>query len=408
MTGRMQNIIGILLIGAILVINVVMTYNLFTRPFPGHNDFLSRWEGARSFFQDGISPYSDQASLNIQNRIYGRPVIENEDPGFFVYPFYTAFVIWPLVYMEYSWASAIWMVMLEVCLIAALLLLLNLYQWKPAPWLLALLLFWSLADYFASRGLFLGQPSHLVYLLQVLTLWLLYRKQDGAAGAALAVSTLKPQMGYLIVPFLLLWGLRVHRSRFIAGFGLTFAGLMAASFALQPDWFGDWITQVRLYPEYTTAAYPDTGSPVWIITQHYLGLGNPGEWLVNIALLLPMAWAWYTVLIRRQHERFLWAVALTLTIGHIVALRTATPHFVIFNLMLVFYLKHIATRWGQLAAAGAVCVIFMLSWGQFILTVQGRATLEHPSLFLPLPLTMLILLFITRRLWWQNSPEMPV
>ncbi len=402
-SGVVQGIVAAAILIAVLVGNVVMTHNFFTEPFPGHNDFLSRWEGSRSFFEDGLSPYSEQASLNIQDRIYGRPVVENEDPGFFVYPFYTVFVVGPTVFMDYAWASAIWMVLLEVCLVAALLLLLNLYQWQPVTWLLLPLIVWSLFDYFAGRGLFLGQPSHIVYLLQIVTVWALFRhKLDVLAGVALAVSTFKPQMGYLLVPLLLLWGVRFQRWRFVTAFAVAFAGLMLASFILEPAWFGDWLDQVRQYPEYTAAAYPDTGSPVWIVVQHYFNVGTAVEWVVNLVFILPMLWAWYTVLVEQRRERMLWALVLTLSVTHLVALRTATPHFVVFNLALMFYLKQIDARWGHVAALVALVMLWGFSWAQFLITVQGRATLEHPSLFLPLPFLAYALLWLTRRLWWQQ------
>jgi hypothetical protein len=395
---------GIVLL--LFVVMVVAVRTTFTAENPGMNDFMSRWEGARSFFEEGVSPYSEQASLNIQERIYGRPVIENEDPGFFVYPFYTVFVVGPTVPFEYSWASAIWMVLLIACLVGGLFLLLSLYRWRPPPLVLGGLLLWALLDYFASRGLILGQPSHLVYLLQVLTLWALFRRYDTAAGVALAISTLKPQMGYLLVPFLLLWGLRGRRLQFVGALGVTFAGLMAASFALQPDWFGAWIDQVQLYPEYTSAAYPDTGSPVWIITQHYLGLGDTGEWVVNLAFILPMLWAWYTVLVENRCERLLWAVVVTLVVTHLVALRTATPHFVVFNIVIIFYLKWLQRKRG--ATLAVLAFLFVFSWAHFLITVQGRNSLEHPSLFLPLPLVTFALIWLTRRLWWSDfAPTMP-
>ncbi len=393
-----------LVLAAVLVGNVILTYNVLTSQFPGMNDFLSRWEGARSFVQEGLSPYSDEASLNIQERIYGRAAQGTEDPGLFAYPFYTVFYVWPTLHTDYAWASAMWMVLLEVCLIAGMLLLLRLYRWQPALWLLPVLLLWSLLDYFAGRGLFLGQPSHVVYFLQMLTIFAVLRGWGGVAGAALALSTMKPQMGYLFVPLILLWALVAGRRRLIAGFGVTFGLLMGASFLLQPDWFGAWLEQVRLYPEYTAAAYPDTGSPVWIITQHYLGLGDAAEWAVNILLLLPVAWAWYGLLIQRREDRWLWTVVLTLVAGHLIALRTATPHFVVFNIALIFYFKRLAETRGNGAVLVVVVLLAIFNWAQFIITVQGRDSLEHPSMFLPLSFGIYALVLLTRRMWWQHAP----
>jgi len=386
--------------------NIVLTHNLLTAPYPGHNDFMSRWEGARSFWIDGLNPYGDQASLNIQVQIFGRASVEGEDPGFFVYPFYINFFLLPLVYMSYAWASAIWMVLLEICLIASLFLLLSLYQWRPKPWLLALLVLWNILEYYGGRGLLLGQVGITVYLCEVLAIWALAKERDSLAGVALAISTFKPQMGFFLIPFLLLWGLRARRWSFVMAFAVTLGIFVLASFLLEPSWLGDWIAQMRLYPEYTSAAYPDTGSPVWIVMQRYLGLGDVGEWALNLVLLVPMLWAWYSVLIRRRDERFMWALMLTLTVTHLVALRTATTHFVVFIIPLIFYFKAIAqrSRRGSLWIALILLALLVLPWMQFMITVQGRNSLEHPAMFLPPTFGLYVLLWLTRRLWWQAAP----
>ncbi|GAB4327778.1 MAG: hypothetical protein Kow00117_14530 [Phototrophicales bacterium] len=396
-----RNVVILLGLVALLVANVILTHNLLTKPFPGMNDFMSRWEGARSFFQDGVSPYSDQATANIQNRIYGRSAMGDEDPGLFVYPFYTVFIVAPTIPLNYAWASAVWMVLLEACLIVAFMLILNLFSWQPPLWLMPILLIWALMDYFAGRGLFLGQPSHVVYLLQILTIWALFKPRwDIVAGVALAISTFKPQMGYLLVPILLIWAMWVKRYRFVMAFIFGWALLMGVSFILQPDWFTAWVNQVRLYPDYTAASYPDTGSPIWIIVRYYLQQGALLEWAVNGVFLFVLLWAWYAVLVQRKHERLLWAITLTLVVTHIIALRTATPHFVVFNLALIFYFKQIYQRWGGLPVLLLVIGLFAFHWAQFFITVQGRDSLEHPSMFLILPFVTFGLLLITRRMWW--------
>src|SRR5690606_9276565 len=107
------------------------------------------------------------------------------------------------------------------------------------------------------------------YFLEVLAIWALVKGRDEWAGLALALSTIKPQMGFLIVPFLLLWGLHAQRWRFVLWFAGVFGVLMVASFLLQPTWISDWITQIQQYPSYTAL-----GSPVWIITDYMLGLGS--------------------------------------------------------------------------------------------------------------------------------------
>jgi hypothetical protein len=388
--------------------NVIGLHHFLTAPYPGHNDFMSRWEGARSFWVDGLNPYGEEASLNIQERIYGRAAQIDEDPGYFAYPFYTAFVVLPLVFTDYAWASAVWMVVLEACLIGACVLLINLFRWRPPPLLLALVLIWTLVDYFGSRGLLLGQPGLLVYFLEVLTIWGLWRgnaqgdaRTDILAGIALAVSTLKPQMGYLFVPFLLLWSIRYRRGRFMAAFIGTMGGLLGVSFLLQPSWLSDWLRQVNNYSSYTAL-----GSPVWIVTQYYLGLGVIGEWALSVPLYGLMLWAWYSVLMQGKQERLLWVMVLTLTITHLVAPRTATPHYVVFTIPLLFYFRTLAhrdRRYGHLWVISILLLMTVLTWVHALTTVVNK--FEHPTVYLPLPFTMLILLWLTRRLWWSFTPD---
>jgi len=416
MTINRNQLLLTLLIIVVFVVNVIGTYNTLTRPFPGHNDFLSRWEGARSFWVDGLNPYGDEASLNIQEMIYGRAVTELEDPGFFAYPFYTVFLLLPIVGIAYSWASAIWMVLLEFCLIGALFLLLNTFSWRPKPLLLGLLTLWTLFSYFPARGLLLGQPGHLVYLLEVFTLWALWKKSDRAAGFALALSTIKPQMGYLLVPFLLLWGLREKRWQFVGGFVVSFGVLMLASFLIIPTWLTDWLDQVALYPGYT-----QIGGPVWVISNYaWLGINEAtGLWEVRggfgdaIQLVLDvlfygfMLWTWFTVLIQRKSERWWWAVMITLTITHLVAPRTASPHFVVFIIPMIFWLRELTAKYrrrGTLWATLILIALFIQQWAHFLLTVDGE--FEHPTIYLPTPFLVLMLLWVTRHLWWEKSPEL--
>lgn len=409
-----QNLIALLVGLGIFALVTLGIHNTLTAPYPGHNDFLSRWEAARSYWQDGLNPYGTEASLNIQLAIYGRPVTELEDPGFFAYPFYTVFLLAPIVGMDYAWASAIWMTLLMALLAGALLLLLDYFRWRPNPLLLGALVLWSLLAYFPMRGLLLGQPGHLVYFLEVLAIWALAKDRQGLAGVALAISTIKPQMGYLIVPFLLLWGLRARSWRFVLAFSATFGGLMLASFLLLPSWMGDWLGQVGQYTSYT-----QIGGPVWVLT-HFPwlaidpetglwtitgGAGDLLEFLVAGAFYLFMLWTWYGVLLQGKRERLMWTIVMTLVITHLVAPRTASPHFVVFTIPLVFYLRWLTARpFGNLYALLVLLILFVANWAHFLLTVEGE--FEHPTIYLPTPFILFVLLWVTRRWWWQadNAP----
>lgn len=386
----------------VLIANVVATYAVFTEPFPGHNDFLTPWEATRAFWIDGRNPYSEEVADDIQQLIFGREPLPEEDPGYFAYPIYASYLIVPTIYFEYAWASAIWMVFLEVCLILSMFVLFDMFKWFPKPLMLLVMMLWGLLFYPASRGLILGQISHFVYLLQVMVLWMFMKKQDTLSGGLLAISTLKPQMGYLLVPLLLLWAIKNKRWRFVYTFSAVFIGLLVSSFVIFPEWFSEWMNRLSVYQTYTIA------SPMSILTQDYLGLGNLGETLGTGIGYLLVFYAWYDVLIRGKNERMFWVIIWTLTLTHIVAPRTASPHFVIFTIPIVFYiatLRHTLSKMANVWIGGMLALSFFLPWVHFLLTVGGvNGEQEDPSFHLVLPLTMLVVLWLTRKMWWEHAP----
>ena len=100
----------------------------------------------------------------------------------------------------------------------------------------------------------------------------------------------------------------------------------------------------------------------------------------------------------------MWVLMVTLTITHLVVLRTATTHFVVFCIPLVFYLKLISQRdrrRGHLWVIGILLASLVITWTHFLLTVHD--SLEHPTLFLPATFGMVILLWVTRKAWWNSE-----
>ena len=411
-----NSILFTILMGVLLTLNVVVTHNVLTEPFPGHYDFLSRWEGTRSFWIDGLNPYSDEASYNIQQRYFGRTPTGREDLVLFAYPFYTVFFLLPFIFTSFAWAAAVWMVLLESCLLVSLILLLHHFRWRPSPLLLGVLLFWNLVSYFPARNLILGQLAALVYFCEVFTIWALARKNDRWAGILLAISTVKPQMGFLVIPFLLLWAWREKRWIFLTSFLASFGVLMAASFALVPNWMFDWLNQVSAYPTYT-----HTGSSIWIISNwpwlHIdpeTGLwevaGGFGRWLdlgLSGLMYLYLGRLWYQAVWLRRPERFMWTLVMTLAITHFVAPRTASTHFILFMVPLIFYVRNLTGRFkgrrGTLFAISVLAFLFIQQWVHFLLTVVSQV--EHPTVSLLTPFLVFVLLLTTQQWWWRDATD---
>lgn len=388
-------VIVILLLVLLFALDVYATYSIFTSRYPGANDFYSRWKGAQLYWVEGINPYSNQATLAIQQGIYGRPAGPDDDPGLFAYPFYTVFLLAPLAWLPYAWVEAIWLVLLEFALIAGVLLYMSLVGWRLPGWLLALTALWAVVFYHSARTILLGQFAGLIVLWTVGALWALDRRYDVGAGILLALTTIKPQMSILLVPALLLWGLGRRRWRFLITFGAAMLFLLGASFILLPSWLSDFMSQVAQYPSYTAI-----GSPAWIIAHHYLpqlglGLGETIHTVVESALsallVLYLLIEWRRLpAAQAASGDFHWVMGLTLIVTNLIVLRTATTNYVALYIPLFFTLKVAADR---LPGSHKLLALFYLLsaigwWALFLATVDVR--FEHPIMYLPLPVGLFV------------------
>ena len=375
--------------GLLFTVMVWGTYTLFTSKVPGANDFYPRWKGAQLFWQDGIDPYSQTATEAIQKGLYGRLATADEDQVLFVYPFYTIFLLWPLVTLDYAWVQAIWLVIVQFSIIGGVILGLRLVNWHVPVWLLAVILLWSVIFYNSTRTIILGQFAGPIFLCTVGCLLALKHDHDVLAGILLSWTTVKPQMSYLLIPALLLWAIGQRRWRFVIGFGGAMIFLAGLSFILLPGWLTSFVAQVGYYPAYTI-----TGSPLWVLTGYYWPQsGKPVEWLLIVLLLGYLLWQWRKLpRLTAVDTEFLVIISLTLIITNMVIVRTATTNYIIMYLPLLLVLKTIGDnrRWGKLLITLLIVFGTVGMWLLFLTTMQGD--LEHPITYLPLPFALLFAL----------------
>jgi hypothetical protein len=393
--------IAVLLLSAGVVAIVVVTHKVFTSRYPGANDFASRWGGAKAFWRDGLSPYSDEATSQIQLLIYGRPIPPEEeqeyDPGPFAYPFYTVFLLFPFVWLPYEWAEAVWLVLLEACLLLGLLVTIRLIRWRPPLWLLACTALWAFLFYPDARALVLGQFSVFVFAMIAVSLWALDSRREALAGVCLALSTVKPHMVFLLVPLLLAWAVRARLHRFVAVFAAGMILLLGVSWLVEPPWLAEFVSQVARYPSYTAI-----GSPLWIVAHVLVPvLGSVGEWvMVGLAVLGLGVAAWLSF--RRERAGLsIWLVGLCLVVTNLVALRTATSNYVVLLLPLVLIFKALQRcTGGQWLVVPLELVLLVGMWAHFLFTLEGK--FEHPAVYLPLPLGLLAVFGPGRR-WLEDG-----
>ncbi len=380
---RGQRVLGLGLI--LLAVAALTVANwAYARAHPGGTDFLVHWVAARHVLFEGRSPYTDPVAHEIQMRIYGRPARPDEHQQRVVYPLYSVLVFAPFAWVQdFTLARALWMTLLEVCLVATLGLGLALARWRPAPLTLAGLLLFTLTWYHGLRTLINGNAVGVVAFLLALAAWAGHQKRDGLAGAALALSAIKPNLALLPIVFTLGWAWRRGRRRLLASLLGTWAFLAGLATLWHPRWWFEYARELRRFPGYNPpgtlqavlrAAWPTGGA--WIGA------------LVSLGLLVLLAWAW-TQAVRRA-ETFPWAFWLTLAASQWIGIQTDPGNFVVLLPALVYVWAEALRRWGR---AGEIFVglsllgLWLGVWAFFVATVSGEGGFPTPSpwLFLPVP-----------------------
>jgi hypothetical protein len=376
------------LLAIVYTLGIYATYTLFTSRQPGANDFYPRWAGGCALLNEGLNPYSQEATLRIQHGIYGRPARPDQDQVAFAYPLYSLLFFFPLCAVgNYALVQAIWFWVLLGALTTAVALSIQLVRWQPQRWLWFATILWAVAMYHSFRALMLGQMAVLVLLALVAALWSAQRGHDGWAGFFLALTTVKPQMVYLAIPWILLWAAGRRRWRLWAGIGATMAALVSGSMLLLPSWLPDFVRQVLAYPSYTVF-----GSLAWMIVQYWLGLGRTVEVIVLVVLALGtgmLAWRLW----RGSWEQMLWMLGLLLWLTNFFTPRIATTNYVMLIPWALWGFRQMQAAWKRTGtwAILAIQIGSMIGlWVLFLTTIVGD--FEQAPVYFPLPAVMLLLL----------------
>lgn len=397
----------IYLVLAVLTVGFVagtfwISYDVFTQ---GSTDLYPTWQAAKLFWEDGINPYDDRIGEESQDVIYGRAAKEGEDQFHFVYPFYSIFQLGPLAFVPFKLAAGIYIETLLVGMLLAMVLTLHTIQWLPSPIVLAILLLFTLLNYFTVRGLLLAQPGFLVYILHVVALWGIFKNQDTLAGVMLAIATIKPQNSFLVVPLVLLWAFIAHRRKIVGVFAAVFGSLLLISFLLEPTWFGDWLERVSGY-----AGYAETYPTTYILADIFPAPFDSMLYLLFSGLLvLLMLYFWKDLLLDDSKNNLLWVFFLTATVTLMISPRTATTSYVEMYPVLYVTAMLMAQKKQTWLIIFSGIVLIIGYWVLHIATVppkdEGGAGGEARIVYVVFPIVIFALLGLYRKEWPQLEPN---
>lgn len=263
-------------------------------------DFYSRWAGTRALLIEHKNPYGQEVSREIQVAFYGKPVTQQYgsrvmDEQRFAYPVYVAFLVAPTVWVPFEIAQK-WM---EGAL-AVLVALSVIVGFEIAEWQGRLTIgstFFVLATPQVCQALHLRQLGIVVGFLILAAAWCAKKNHLLAAGAALAFSTIKPQMAALPLAWFILWSLGNIRERWrlLAGLAGTLGILVGAGELILPGWISEFVRGMAAYRKYagsssllelalgrelgTAAALVVIGAVLWWGWRNRRAVSNSTRWM---------------------------------------------------------------------------------------------------------------------------------
>ncbi|MFZ0774191.1 MAG: glycosyltransferase family 87 protein [Candidatus Sulfotelmatobacter sp.] len=228
------------------------------RPRGNLSDLYPRWLGARELLLHRRNPYSNEIALEIQKGYYGRaldPTRPNDpkDRQGFAYPVYVVFLLAPLIGFPFHNVQIFFHWLLLGLTAASVWLWLRVLQWRLPPVALAAVAVLTLGSVPAVQGIKLQQLSLLVAALLASASACVASGFLFCGGALLALATIKPQLAWPLVAWLLLWAVTDWHARrkLVFGFGLAMALLLCAAEIILPGWWRMFADAIGEYHRYT-------------------------------------------------------------------------------------------------------------------------------------------------------------
>ena len=228
------------------------------RPRGNLSDLYPRWLGARELLLHGRNPYSAEITLEIQQGYYGRPIDparpdDPKDRQGFAYPVYVVFLLAPTVRSPVRDSRDRLSLAADRAGGVSVLLWLRVLRWRTS-------LRYDPDSHGADGGLAAHGAGNQAAAIEPAGGGIAggVRRLPGgrmalSRGGLLALATIKPQLAWPLVLWLLLWAVSDWRSRrrFVFGFGLVMLLLLGGAELVLPGWLRMFVEAIGQYHQYT-------------------------------------------------------------------------------------------------------------------------------------------------------------
>lgn len=228
------------------------------RPRGNLSDLYPRWLGARELLLHRRNPYSEDITLEIQKGYYGRSLVplrpdDPKDQQGFVYPVYVVFLLAPFVGFSFHPVQIVFYWLLLTLTAVSVGLWLRVLQWRLSTIETAACVLFTLGSFPVVQGIKLQQLSVLVAGLLSASVAAVAGGWFFCGGVLLALATIKPQLAWPLVAWLLCWAACDwgRRRKLAYGFFSMMGLLLAGGEIVLPGWWHMFAEAIRRYQQYT-------------------------------------------------------------------------------------------------------------------------------------------------------------
>lgn len=228
------------------------------RPRGNLSDLYPRWLGARELLLHHRNPYGDEIALEIQKGYYGRALDSSrpndpKDQQGFAYPVYVVFLLAPLIGFSFHSVQIFFHWLLLGLTAASVWLWLRALRWRLPLLISAAVAVLTLGCVPAVQGIKLQQLSLLVGALLAGASACVAGGFLFCGGVLLGLATIKPQLAWPLVAWLLVWAVSEWKARWrlVLGFGVVMALLLGGSEIILPGGWRMFAEAVGKYHHYT-------------------------------------------------------------------------------------------------------------------------------------------------------------